>query len=129
MDSPLLRTIVQSACLAARSVHQTLSFLHDDDDFWQPDGRKRPRPGVVGRPDYRKSPWGKMLNEEADQLRIPGSSTANLFRRRFRSPFLLFEMLMVDVQEWHKNFATHDVTGREAIQLELKVLGVQFYRY
>ena len=98
MDSPLLRTIVQSACLAARSVHQTLNFLHDDDDFQQPDRRKRPRPGVVDCPDYRKSPWGKMLNEEADQLRIPGSSTANLFRRRFRSPFLLFEMLMVDVQ-------------------------------
>ena len=83
MDSPLVRTIVQSACLAARSVHQTLSFLHDDDDFQQPDGRKRPRPGVVGRSDYRNSPWGKMLNKEADQLRIPGSSTANLFRRRF----------------------------------------------
>ena len=33
MDSPLLRTVVQSAFLAARSVHQTLSFLHDDDDF------------------------------------------------------------------------------------------------
>ena len=85
MDSPLVRTIVQSACLAARSVHQTLSFLQDDDDdFQQPDGRKRPRPGVVGRSDYRNSPWGKMLNKEADQLRIPGSSTANLFRRRFR---------------------------------------------
>ena len=55
MDSPLLRTIVQSARLAARSVHETSSFLHDDDDFQQPDGRKRPRPGVVGRPDYRKS--------------------------------------------------------------------------
>ena len=81
---------MQSSCLAARSTHQTLSFLHDDDDFQQPDGRKRPRPGVVGRPDYRKSPCGKMLNEEADQLWIPGSSKANLF--------LLFEMLMVDVQ-------------------------------
>ena len=40
MDSPLLRTIVPSACLAARSVHQTLSYLHDDDDFQQPDGHK-----------------------------------------------------------------------------------------
>ena len=46
------------------------------------------------------SPWGEMLNEEADQLRIPGSSTANLFRRRFRLPFLFFAMLMVDVHEW-----------------------------
>ena len=95
-----MRTFVQSACLAARSERQTLSFLHDDDDFQQPDGRKPPRPGVVGRSDYRNSPWGKMLNEEADQLRIPGSSTANLFRRRFRLPFKFFEMLMVDVHEW-----------------------------
>ena len=100
MDSPLLRTIVQSARLAARSVHETSSFLHDDDDFQQPDGRKRPRPGVVGRSDYRNSPWGKMLNKEVDQLRIPGSSTANLFRRRFSWPFLFFEMLMVDMHEW-----------------------------
>ena len=95
-----LRTIVQSASLAARSVHQTLSFMHDDDDFQQPDGHKRPRPGVVGRSDYRHSPLRHMLNEVADQLRIPGSSTANLYRRHFRSPFLFFAMLMVDVHEW-----------------------------
>ena len=46
---------------------------------------------------------------------------ANLFRRRFRLPFALFEMLMVEVHERQKSSASHDITGRETIQLELKV--------
>ena len=50
----------------AQSVQQTLSHLYDEDDFQCPDGRKQPRPLVVGRPDYRNSTWGKIRNEKAD---------------------------------------------------------------
>ena len=65
-----------------------------------------------------------MLREEAADLQIPTSTAALLFRRRFRSPFSWFEMLMIDTRKWQCNASTHDVAGRQAISLELKVLGV-----
>ena len=36
----------------------------------------------------------------------------------------IFEMLMIDTRKWQCNASTHDVAGRQAISLELKVLGV-----
>ena len=65
-----------------------------------------------------------MLRDEADQLRIPGSTASNLFRRCFRLPFLLFEMVINDVYIWQNDVAAYDITGRQEISLELKVLGV-----
>ena len=65
-----------------------------------------------------------MLRVEAVDLSIPTSSAALLFRRRFRLPYPLFEMLMTDTRKWQCNASTHDVAGRQAIPLELKVLGV-----
>mmetsp|Transcript_25677 Transcript_25677/g.24538 ORF Transcript_25677/g.24538 Transcript_25677/m.24538 type:complete len:188 (+) Transcript_25677:322-885(+) len=123
MDSPIMRGILQSACLAAESVNHNVRILLDDDGFHQ-DGRKRSRPRQIARPNYSNSTWGKMLTDEADQLRISGSTASNLFRRRFRIPFMLFEMLMEDVYIWQKDVAAHDITGRHGIPLELKVLGV-----
>ena len=36
----------------------------------------------------------------------------------------IFKMLMIDTRKWQCNASTHDVAGRQAISLELKVLGV-----
>ena len=57
---------ISRAITNAQSVQQTLSHLYDEDDFQRPDGRKQPRPLVVGRPDNRNSTWGKLRNEKAD---------------------------------------------------------------
>ena len=61
-----------------------------------------------------------MLREEAADLQIPTSTAALLFRRRFRSPFSWFEMLMIDTRKWQCNASTHDVAGRQAMPLVLK---------
>ena len=108
-----------AACLAAGSINQTLQILLCDDEDLPIDGRKRARPGQLPRPDYKNSTWGRMLRDEATELRIAGSTASNLFRRRFRLPYPLFEMLMIDVNLWQRNASSHDVTGREAIPLEL----------
>ena len=100
MDSPTLDSAVLAALKAAEGVQQDLNILIYDDEEMHPDGRKRPRPGQVPRPDYKNSTWGKMLREESNELRIPGSTAANLFRRRFRLPYPLFEMLMIDIHLW-----------------------------
>ena len=52
-----------------------------------------------------------MFWEEAADLQIPTSTAALLFRRRFRSPFSWFEMLMIDTRKWQCNASTHDVAG------------------
>lgn len=122
MESPILRTIIQAACLAAHSIQQNILTLLEDEDIVL-DGRKRPR-RQAPRPDYKNSTWGKMLVDDLVQLRIPGSTTTILFRRRFRLPHPLFEMLMVDVRIWQSNVASTDITGRDSVPLELKVLGV-----
>ena len=71
----------------------------NDDDVIPHDDRIRLRPRQAARPNYGNSPWVKMLREEADDLLIPTSTSAILFRRRFRLPFPLFEMLMIDTRK------------------------------
>ena len=91
---------------------QNLFLVMNDDIIIPQDGRKRPRPRQVVGPSYENSPWERMLREEAADLQIPTSTAALLFRRRFRSPFSWFEMLMIDTRKWQCNASTHDVAGR-----------------
>lgn len=64
-----------------------------------------PRPGrsnATGRPDYSDTTWGRMLKDPASlsELRNPHSYLALLFRRRFRIPFQLFELLLSWTTNW-----------------------------
>jgi hypothetical protein len=70
-----MRGILQAACLAAESVNNNVRILLDDDDFHQ-DGRKCSRQRQIARPNYSNSIWGRMLTDEADQLRILGSTAS-----------------------------------------------------
>ena len=72
------------------------------------DGRSKPRPGrsnATGRPDYSDSTWGRMLKDPASlaELRNPHSDLALLFRRRFRVPFQLFELLLGWTSTWWRD--------------------------
>ncbi|KAG5188752.1 hypothetical protein JKP88DRAFT_303622 [Tribonema minus] len=82
--------------------------------------RKRCR-RVYERPDYRRTAWMTMLDNEA-QLLDPTSREAKKFRRRFRLPYPMFKELVALVREkgWLP-CADADVAGRPCIPLELKV--------
>ena len=45
------------------------------------------------RPDYRNAPWAKLLVENI-AIRDPDTSEGQLFRRRFRVPFPIFEIIV-----------------------------------
>lgn len=83
--------------------------------------RKRFR-RIYPRPDYKESVWWKML--EKGDCKIPGSREYKLFRRRFGVRFERFKNFCETARNWDtiKTEET-DVSGREAVPLELKVLG------
>ncbi|KAG5190791.1 hypothetical protein JKP88DRAFT_266780 [Tribonema minus] len=89
--------------------------------------RKRCR-RVYERPDYRRTAWMTMLDNEA-QLLDPTSREAKKFRRRFRLPYPMFKELVALVREkgWLP-CADADVAGRPCIPLELKPLRENFKR-
>lgn len=74
-------------------------------------------------PDYSQSVWAKMLKDPS--IKEPTSKTAKKFRRRFRVPFPLFELLVAELRDdvtgaWDQVDATRLASRR--VPLELKVL-------
>ena len=57
-------------------------------------------PGRSSIEDYfTETEWGKLLRK--DSVRDPNSSTGQLFRRRFRLPFPVFELLVKLTKEYN----------------------------
>ena len=119
-----------SAAMMAASANEAivlaLSLAAEDEKF---DHRTLPRPGKsnrVGRADYAQSTWGRMMAQDIDQLRDPTSDEACLFQRRFRISFGLFEHILNWVRCWVDTTrkSDTDVTGRQAVPLDLLLLGV-----
>jgi hypothetical protein len=111
--------VIQAAAAAA-----ALAAAESDDGDGD-DGRSLPRPGgsnAAGRPDYWQSPWGRMLTEQAEQLKDPASPQAKVFRRRFRAPYLLADMYV----KWATEAlgSKRPIANQPGVPMELKVLGV-----
>lgn len=75
------------------------------------------------RKNFRTSCWYDMLYN--GECHIEDSNDCKTFRKRFRVPFVLFQKIVDLCKERHW-FQCHstDAVGREAIPIELKVLGV-----
>jgi len=114
--------LLQAGAAAAAAAALAAALVVTDAEV---DGRSLPRPGGSNadrRPDYWGSPWGRMLTDQVTMLNDPTSPQAKIFRRRFRTPFPLYEMHVADCKE-HLGSKT-PIAGREAVPMELKVLGV-----
>ena len=75
---------------------------------------------IFPRPDYKESVWWKML--EKGDCKIPGTREYKLFRRRFGVRFERFKNFCETARTWD-TIKEIDAIGREAVPLELKVLG------
>ena len=75
---------------------------------------------VYIRPDYDASAWGVMLKDPA--LQDKDTKQYRSFRRRFRLPYPVFQLLVGLVEErgWFPK-RTKDIAGRNCVPLELKV--------
>ena len=106
----------------------------------------------TGRPSYGDSTWGRMLRNDIEALKDEKSAVAKVFRSRFRVPYHVFEMVreccsltcsytdltyppclhyapVLQIVGWVRHWleaekARADATGRAAVPVELKVLGV-----
>lgn len=126
--------LASAAVAIFRQSQQQLQEAFEDDDFIDHvDGRSFQRPGKSNREDkgrnvYAESVWGRMLANDLQQLRIFDSEEGDEFRKRFRLPFGLFEMLL----EWYEDSMERagtkiketDCAGRSSIPTNLKLLGV-----
>ena len=81
----------------------------------------RPMRIVVPRPDYKQSPWAKMLRNQ-DLLDLT-SRAAKLFRRRFRVSRMFFLTLVRRVNEegWFPIADEVDVVGWPYIPMALNI--------
>ena len=104
-------------------------YLADEEDGAQyrpPKIRKvedRPRAKRVVV-DYWAGPWGKMLKDP--NLKLPGTRTERLFRRRFRVPYPVFCTLLAELREdVEGNWGGRDATrlSERVVPLELKLMG------
>ena len=114
---------------AAENEHLVLAMSAAVMEAEELDHRTLPRPGKTnqtGRPKYSESTWGRMMERDIEQLRIPGSSQARVFRTRFRVPFGLFELIVSWTTAWvaSKRKSETDCSGRPAVPVSLLVLGV-----
>jgi hypothetical protein len=121
---------LQSCILAAAQMeHVVIAMAAAIEEDERIDHRTLPRPGgsnATGRPKYSESTWGKMMQRDIDKLRDSSSPEARLFRRRFRVPFGLFELILSWMVSWvaQTRKSEKDCTGRESIPLHLLLLGV-----
>lgn len=117
--------ILQGAAAVTQAAAAVVALAAAESDSDDDDGRSLPRPGgsnADGRPDYWQSPWGRMLTEQAEQLRDPASPQAKVFRRRFRAPYRLALLY----SDWTKEAfgSKAPIANQPAVPMELKVLGV-----
>lgn len=138
----LQEALASAFCAVAAHKHIVDILLDEVDEHL--DGRTFPR-HTRARPDYAESEWGRyafiyrkafikrsetqifvlrMLRDNINELRIPGSDAANTFRKRFRLPFPVFEALLSWVMEWLREEGLHDTdaVGNPSIPTSLKVL-------
>ena len=103
----------RSAALAALLEEEEESDEEEEDRC-----EKLPR-RVYLRPDYKASAWGIMLEDPA--LHDSCTREYRSFRRRFRLPFPVFQLLeLVKERGWFPS-ASEDVAGKCCIPVELKV--------
>lgn len=75
------------------------------------------------RGNYEQSCWGLMMQNKQNYT-DPTSRNGMLFRKRFRMTFESFVNLVHTVTSENLfPYKSHDVTGRKALSLELKILG------
>ena len=94
--------------LSVKDNHNTLSLLFQSSRrrrkvdygtfirFWHQSKNKQKsfsRRNSKRRPDYQNSPWAKLLRE-SDAIRDPETVEGGLFRRRFRVPYPIFEVIV-----------------------------------
>jgi hypothetical protein len=122
-----LHQVLIATTLAIQQTNGLFNNLFNDEDE-KIDGRSCSRPGKsnkIGRKDYNDSTWGRMLEEEKDQLLIFDSDEAKTFRLRFRIPFKLYLLILDWVKEWtDANELAHEICGRQKVPVSLKLLGV-----
>jgi hypothetical protein len=120
---------VLSCCMLAANANEALVLALTAEAQEKMDHRKLPRPGKTnktGRPVYSESTWGRMMERDIERLRDPKSDEAKVFMRRFRIAFGLFEHILGWVRCWvaETRKSDCDVTGRDAVPLNLLLLGV-----
>ena len=76
-----------------------------------------------GRPPYEKSTWGLILSNPRSQDPTDRKG-GQLFRRRFRIPFPVFQEIVKMTREQQRCSEGEDAVGIKAAPLELKILAV-----